>query len=527
MSFKTQQMNEVAGAASRPQRRHLAAAVAIVVATWAGTAGAAGLGRLSVASALGQPLQAEVEVTSVTPEEAASLSARLASPDAFRAAGLQFNSALSGLRMAVQERRGRHFVRITSSTPLNEPFVDLMVELNWSAGKFVREYTFLLDPPELRSPRQTVDGGSSAASRVRAAGSAAAAAAASRGNQAQAPSQQSAPGRARVLLLPILLSRSHRRRPGPSCAARYGGADRRRQAVRPTGRPMRVLPIRRASGRAAPGDTVTVAEGDSLGKIAAAVKPPDATLEQTIVAIHQANRSAFIDNNPNLIRQGRTLRIPDEAAIAAVDASTAQRQLRLAAEDFRSYKGRLAGAPRDVTSTAAPGATATGAVTARVEDNAARQGPADRLELSRPTGTDSRQAGAHRLERGRDPDRARCRADRIHRPDRRTGTQRRQPPENARAEEPLAVRPADAAGSTADGGAPGTPRSSGGASDGRIGAQRPLGVLSANLRRPTRPLLAERRRRPLPQRCLQPATAAGAGGSAAPSAERIRRPAAG
>src|SRR5690606_24867657 len=112
------------------------------------------------------PLQAEVEVTSVTPEEAASLSARLASPDAFRAAGLQFNNALAGIRMAVEERNGRHFIKVTSPRPINEPFVDLMVELNWASGKFVREYTFLLDRPELRASRQTVEGGSAASAPV-------------------------------------------------------------------------------------------------------------------------------------------------------------------------------------------------------------------------------------------------------------------------------------------------------------------------------------------------------------------------
>ncbi|HZH08021.1 MAG TPA: hypothetical protein VEY69_15225, partial [Lautropia sp.] len=143
----------------RPSPARLAAAVAIALTAWAGAAGAAGLGRLQVTSALGQPLQAELEVTSVTPEEAATLSARLASPDAFRAAGLQFSNALSGLRMSVQERGGRHFIRLSSATPINDPFVDLMVELNWASGKFVREYTFLLDPPELRASRQTVEGG--------------------------------------------------------------------------------------------------------------------------------------------------------------------------------------------------------------------------------------------------------------------------------------------------------------------------------------------------------------------------------
>ena len=128
---------------------------------------AAGLGRLTVNSGLGQPLRAEVEVTSLTDNEASSLKARLARPEAFRQAGLEFNPALTGLRFDVQRQGAGAIVKITSSRPVNEPFVDLLIELNWNSGKFVREYTFLLDPPELRVGQpQPIEGGASQASVV-------------------------------------------------------------------------------------------------------------------------------------------------------------------------------------------------------------------------------------------------------------------------------------------------------------------------------------------------------------------------
>ena len=140
--------------------KRLAAAIALALLTGASSAWAAGLGRLSVQSGLGQPLRAEVEITALSREEAASLNARLASPEAFRQAGLEFNAALAGLRFTVDRRPdGRSFVRISSTQPINEPFVDMLLELNWATGKFVREYTFLLDPPELRSTRESVEGG--------------------------------------------------------------------------------------------------------------------------------------------------------------------------------------------------------------------------------------------------------------------------------------------------------------------------------------------------------------------------------
>ena len=123
---------------------------------------AAGLGRLTVQSGLGQPLLAEVEITSLTDDEASSLKARLARPDAFRQAGLEFNPALTGLNFEVRRNGAGATVLITSSKPVNEPFVDLLLELVWSTGKFAREYTFLLDPPELRvgQPRP-IEGGAS------------------------------------------------------------------------------------------------------------------------------------------------------------------------------------------------------------------------------------------------------------------------------------------------------------------------------------------------------------------------------
>src|SRR5437763_14972098 len=56
---------------------------------------AAGMGKLTVLSALGQPLRAEIELTAGSPEEAAGLSAKLASPEAFRTATIAFKPALT------------------------------------------------------------------------------------------------------------------------------------------------------------------------------------------------------------------------------------------------------------------------------------------------------------------------------------------------------------------------------------------------------------------------------------------------
>jgi pilus assembly protein FimV len=117
-------------------------------------AGAVGLGELTVLSALGQPLHAEVELISASKEEDGPLSVKLASYDAFRQANLEFNTALRSLRFALELRGNRQFVRITSIQPMNEPFIDMLLELSGSSGRVVREYVFLLDPANLQ-PIQT------------------------------------------------------------------------------------------------------------------------------------------------------------------------------------------------------------------------------------------------------------------------------------------------------------------------------------------------------------------------------------
>ena len=140
---------------SKPQGRlsalALAAAVALSVAT--SDAHALALGRVAVQSALGEPLRVEIELPEINAEEVGSLRASVASPAAYRAAGLEFNPALANAEITLQKRPdGRYFLRLTSDRTVTDPFVDLILEANWSSGRIVRDYTMLFDPPALRQP---------------------------------------------------------------------------------------------------------------------------------------------------------------------------------------------------------------------------------------------------------------------------------------------------------------------------------------------------------------------------------------
>jgi len=136
--------------------RHLAAVGALVPALLGpalpglapGPAAAAELGRLTLQSGVGEPLRAEIEIRALAPGEAATLAARIPPPEVFWRANLEPSPALDRVRVAVERRPGnRYVVALRSGEPFEEPFVQLLVELQSAAGRAVREYPFLLEEP--------------------------------------------------------------------------------------------------------------------------------------------------------------------------------------------------------------------------------------------------------------------------------------------------------------------------------------------------------------------------------------------
>jgi len=110
---------------------------------------AAGLGTLTLNSYLGQPFKAEIDLVAVKKEEISSLVAGLASRDTFRQANVDYAPFLFTFEISIENRAdGQPYVKIISPDPVVEPFLTMLVELNWSTGRLIREYTVLLDPPE-------------------------------------------------------------------------------------------------------------------------------------------------------------------------------------------------------------------------------------------------------------------------------------------------------------------------------------------------------------------------------------------
>ncbi len=116
------------------------------------------LGDIEVYSALGYPLEAEILLTSVRPGETEGMLVRLASEDAFAQAGVDRPFFLTKIRFQLATKPdGTQYIFASTDNPVNEPFLNFLIDIDWPRGHLVREYTVLLDPAVFTGTGQAPD----------------------------------------------------------------------------------------------------------------------------------------------------------------------------------------------------------------------------------------------------------------------------------------------------------------------------------------------------------------------------------
>lgn len=247
--------------------RQLVLGVASGSALYSGMVPALGLGEITLHSALSQPLDAEIELLQVGDLSNSDMKVRLAPADVFTRSGVERFYFLNDLRFTPILDGSRNVIRVVSSKPVREPYLNFIVEVARPNGQLYREYTVLLDPP-----------GSTAYS-------------SSAASIAAVP-QASAPKAVAVA------------------------------TTNKTPIPSRMPP-------AILGQRYRVQRGDSLWRIASnLVKAGSpASREALMEDIFALNQSAFVGGNRNRLRVDQNLLLPDSAATAAapvVQAPVAQ-----------------------------------------------------------------------------------------------------------------------------------------------------------------------------------------------------------
>jgi len=318
------------------------------------TAQAAGLGKVVVFSALGQPLRAEIEVTA-TREELSDMKAQLASKNAFQQAGLDYASALQSIRFSIDKRpSGKTVINLVSSAPINDPFIDMLLELNWPTGRLVREYTFLLDPPEVTA-------------------------------------------RNAAKVAPVAVSKPEISvdKPASSVQTSTAVADEPRAKTTPPKARVQEAPAKPVEQAADSSESREVKRGDTLSKIAGATKPEGVSLEQMLVGLFRANQEAFDGGNMNRLKTGKILSIPEKSALEAVSSGEARKIVIAQSSDWNAYRSKLAAvAAQTPVKEGGAKQEVAGKITAKVEEKVSGSTePKDQLKVSK-TDTSNTKYGA-------------------------------------------------------------------------------------------------------------------------------------
>ena len=282
---------------------------AIIVLTGLATqAWALGLGEIQLDSALNEKLQASIELYDATGLQPTEIIVSMANAEDFARVGVERFFFLTDIRFEVTyDRNGVGEVKVSSSQPITEPYLNFLVEVLWPNGRLLKEYTLLLDPPTF--------------------------------GQAAAP-QVSAPSRA-------------------AATASTGRIDR--EQVAPSGTRVQMTPSAGPTGPSpldagvVDGQYRMTDRSDTLWEIALQTRPSSqVTVQQNMLAIKRLNPEAFLRDNINLLKAGYNLRLPSEREALAIDGSDANSMVAQQNQDWRAISRG-----ESVPETSTPGASSS------------------------------------------------------------------------------------------------------------------------------------------------------------------------
>ncbi len=259
--------------------------------------GALTLGEIESNSHLNQPFRGKISLHSTNVAEAKTLRVRIAPPAVFNRVGIDRPKFLNGIRFRTTVQNGKPVILVSSNYPINEPFLNFLLEISWPNGKLLKEYTVLLDPPVLMTPNTAI---ASRTAGVRAEPQA-------RFNQAQADNKKLYRDAQRALQQPRRVVR----------AAQNQRSSARR--VRPQVRRIAASQVR----------SYRVKRGDTLHKIATRIGYRGVSTDQMMLALFEKNKRAFIKKNMNNLKAGVVLQRPSLAHAKSVSRSEA-RKVRIA-----------------------------------------------------------------------------------------------------------------------------------------------------------------------------------------------------
>ena len=238
---------------------------------------AVGLGQASVGSYLNAPLNASIPLLESSDYALDDIRVSVAEPEDFAAAGLEWTPLAASVRAQIVEQQGQRQVRLSSGQTMQEPWLDLLLAVEFPGGQQFRDITLLFDPQGY-----------------------------SQQGQAQSAAPNAAPTTSNAATPPVAEARSA----APPVVSERGNGS----------------------------SSAYVGSGDTLWGVAERVKPPQASVQQMMVALLEANPDVFPSGNINDMRAGQTLSVPDAERILARSHLDADAAIKAMNEAWRARR---------------------------------------------------------------------------------------------------------------------------------------------------------------------------------------------
>jgi pilus assembly protein FimV len=345
------------------------------------------LGGMRVQSALGEPLRAQLSLGQLTPEELSSINAGFAPAAVYQAAGITANPILDNVQISVDASEPSNVVvNLTSSSPISEPFLDMLLEIKWASGKVVRDYTLLFNPSTAVAATVSTKPVIAAGPAVTDPAVALPAATVVEPNTAAGPVVDAAPAAptpaAATPAAPEPATAVAAAEPAPTPTPTPTPTPEPTPAPAPAPEPAaQAAPVVAQAAQTAP-QRLRVVRGDTAAALAQANLPSGVSLDQMLQAMLAANPGAFVDNNVNRLKSGAQLTVPTAEEAQAIDPAQARRLVIAQSKDFNAYRrGLAANAPTPAVSPAAQ--EASGTIETQVQDKAEPAPVPDQLTLSK------------------------------------------------------------------------------------------------------------------------------------------------
>jgi len=290
-------------------------------------AAAAGLGQMNVASGIGEPFRATIDLLSATPAELSTFKASFASEETYLTQGVERTADHKNIKINVgNDENGKKVLKLSSNQPIYEPFIDVLVVLEWSNGRIVRQYTELLNPPEYK-------------------------------REVSKPTPPAT-------------------NPFDNTSVDNSTSNIKKSGARKATAPAKITTTKEHRTRS----------GDTLSKIARRMRPDGVSLDRVLVALFEANPEAFVDNNMNRLRVGKILQAPSERALSAVTRKKAVKEIKLQTANWNKYRNKLAAeiAKRTAAATNEDTQSSSGKIKSAAEDQSAPKStmPKDVVKIS-------------------------------------------------------------------------------------------------------------------------------------------------